>query len=599
MKHSILFSLLFSFWVFSGCSLLVEVKDPPGNPSCGDGQIDHDEDCDGVNLGNSTCETEGFSHGSISCATDCRLDTSECSNGNICGNSTLEAPEQCDGADLGTWTCEDFSFEGGVLACLSDCTFDTSGCDGNNPCGNGNIDTGEDCDGDNLNNTTCNDLGFLDGELGCFDDCRFDTQNCSSNCGNGVIDTGDGEDCEGSNLNNTTCADWGFDPAGNLQCNYLCRMDFSGCAYTAGHPQAEFIASGAAHSCGASPNGVFCWGWNQHGQLGTNSPQMYTPVPVMVYYNGTTVLGASSIAAGGMHTCVVATNPGLSGKIFCWGNNSLGQLGNSNTNTFFEPSEVNSTDTFSAVSAGFEHTCAIRSTDGSVWCWGSNSNGQLGVGGAGSNLPLQVPGLTNVTKISAGFAHTCAIETINAASQRLWCWGANFAGQLGLGDAQDRFAPALVMASSNLLSVTCGYQHTCAVDDNGSVYCWGANEEGQVGLPGTDRYFSPQQVPGISATIITAGAYHTCASQQGNNLMYCWGRNVHGQLGLSDTNPRNSPTSFVTAYNVSQISGGQEHTCATETDPTYNTFTYCWGGNWYGQLGAGSNYDIYWEEIVF
>jgi len=487
----------------------------------------------------------------------------------------------------------------GTLACdAADCTFDTSGCS-NGICGNNTIEGSEQCDGPNLNNMTCELLNWGTGNLTCTNNCTFDPNSCSGGtCGNGTINYAEGEDCDGANLDGTSCQDWGFSTGGNLACNSTCRMDFSACTYMGSHPQPELIAAGGAHSCGASSTGVFCWGWNQHGQLGTGSGRLYLPVPTTVYYQGTTVLGASSISAGGMHTCAVATNSGLTDKILCWGNNNSGQLGVTVPSISPVPVVVSGARTYTAVAAGFEHTCAIA-IDKTVWCWGSNFQGQLGDGTINlTSQPVQAMGLTNIVELSAGFNHTCAIEMITSANKKVWCWGANDAGQIGNGTKTNQHAPLLIQ--SNIRTVACGENHTCALDSSNTPWCWGSNAEGQLAMPvGVAESTAPNQdTSGMMFLTLTAGSHHNCASQSTGQIVYCWGRNSHGQLGLGDTTQRNTPSPFTASYNVLQISGGGEHTCARETDGS-NTWTYCWGGNWYGQLGSGTNYDIFWEEIVF
>jgi hypothetical protein len=188
-------------------------------PDCGNGEIDGDEQCDGANLNSQSCETQGFDGGTLSCTSDCQFDTSNCTK---CGDGNIDEGEQCDGANLNSQSCETQGFDGGTLSCTSDCQFDTSNC---TKCGDGNIDEGEQCDGANLDEQTCVDRGFDGGELGCTSTCQFDTTGCTK-CGDGNID--EGEQCDGANLNEQTCVDHGF-AGGELGCTSTCQFNTAGC----------------------------------------------------------------------------------------------------------------------------------------------------------------------------------------------------------------------------------------------------------------------------------------------------------------------------------------------------------------------------------
>jgi alpha-tubulin suppressor-like RCC1 family protein len=270
------------------------------------------------------------------------------------------------------------------------------------------------------------------------------------------------------------------------------------------------------------------------------------------------------------------------------------------------------------LTAGQQHTCA-RLDDGSVKCWGSNVNGQLGLGDTqqrgdgpgelGATLPAVDlgPGRTAL-QLTAGYNHTCA--RLDDGSVK--CWGLNDVGQLGLGDTQSRgdgpgemgaTLPALNLgAGRTALQLAAGSFHTCARLDDGSVKCWGRNNLGQLGLGDTqDRGGGPGQMgatlpavnlgSGRTALQLTAGDSHTCA-QLDDSSVKCWGYNFSGELGLGDTQNRGDGPgemgATLPAVNLGpgrtalQLTAGS-HTCARLDDGSVK----CWGFNGGGQLGLG------------
>lgn len=200
------------------------------------------------------------------------------------------------------------------------------------------------------------------------------------------------------------------------------------------------IASGRQHSCALLDGGsVVCWGSNSHGKLGDGtSTDRYVPVAVVG------LAGAIDITAGYDQTCALRAN----GTIVCWGLNNLGQLGDNwgaypSASTPVSVLNTSGTATLSAataVSAGHTYTCA-RMSDGSLVCWGSNSDGQLGyTGGINySKIPVVVSGAGGIGEIATGAAHNCSFVPAGLA-----CWGKNANGQLGIGTLTSTHIPTLL-----------------------------------------------------------------------------------------------------------------------------------------------------------
>lgn len=301
-------------------------------------------------------------------------------------------------------------------------------------------------------------------------------------------------------------------------------------------------------------------------------------------------------AAGYSHTCAVTPGGGLT----CWGDNTSGQLGDgTTTNRLLAVDVAGLSSGVTAVTAGEAHTCALTSTGG-VRCWGENSHGQLGNGTvASSSLPVDVCAdagcdqpLSAVASISAGKLHTCALTSAGGVK----CWGYNEEGQLGDGTTTDSSTPVDVPSlEGGTAGVAAGAYHTCAVTVQGGATCWGRNTEGQIG---DDRAcgllcFTPVDVVGLSSgvAVLAAGGLHTCALTTAGGVL-CWGYNFTGQVGDgTNNNIRRAPVhvsglgSGITFIAANGMFHG--HTCALSALGALK----CWGDNAGGQLGDGTTTD--------
>lgn len=514
------------------------------------------------------------------------------------GVAACKAGEQtCDPVDLEYGECI-----GEILPSAEDC--DAEGID-------------EDCDGlvnEEGPSCTCGD-GYLSAGEECDDANAQDDDGCSTSCVAAV------------------CGDGVIQPGAEEQCDDGGAEDGDACSPTCQLQEVLSVAAGVNHTCAVLTGGrVKCWGQNARGQLGVGdlaprgaaAGDMGKALPAVDLGLGRR---AVALAAGNCHTCALLS----AGGVKCWGCNDFGQLGledlidrggvpgdmgDALPNVGLGPG-VNA----KAISAGYEHTCALLE-DGGVKCWGRNNHGQLGQGdkvdrgGApdqmgGALLPVDVATVIDptVTALATGREHTCAL----LVGGQVKCWGHNNAGQLGQGDKNDRGDAVFEMGdylfpvdlgfNQSAVAVAAGHLFSCALLASGGLECWGRNSDGQLGQGDTnDRGDAVAEMgdllppidlgAGKSAVLVAGGGSYACALLTGGSIK-CWGDADAGQLGLGDAVARgNGPdemgdnlpaVSLGTGKVPVGLTASMVRTCAWFDDRSVK----CWGKNGAGQLGLG------------
>ncbi|GAA0434071.1 hypothetical protein Acor_08400 [Acrocarpospora corrugata] len=322
---------------------------------------------------------------------------------------------------------------------------------------------------------------------------------------------------------------------------------------------------------------VTSWGSNYYGQLGDGSTQEVHATPVLA---GRTDLQFTDVALGGSHAVAKAAD----GTVWAWGFNTSGQLGDGGVvNRSNTPVRVVGLTNVVAVYAGGAFSMAKRS-DGSVWAWGSNVAGQLGIGGGPNRFaPVQVPALTGVLKISLGGRHGLAL----LGNGHLSSWGDNANGQLGTGNTVPRATPGAVVSLVGVVDLAAGDTHSLAATNTGQVRAWGRNDRGQLGNGTTTPATVPALVPGLTGVGSVATGWSYSLALSGTGQVWAWGDNDRGQLGIGSSNGyRATPDRVRGLTNIVGIASGQYFGLA-RSGAGQNSNVWGWGGNDFGQLGLG------------
>jgi RHS repeat-associated protein len=347
------------------------------------------------------------------------------------------------------------------------------------------------------------------------------------------------------------------------------------------------ISAGVLNSVVVKPDGtVWAWGHNVFGESGYLSVGASSTIvtPAML---STSITNAVAVSSGGdsstyaAHTLVLLAD----GRVKAGGANGFGQLGDGTLVKRTDGVYVTNLDNVVAIVAGGHHSLALKA-DGSVWGWGRNASGEIGIGTIASpqEAPVKVNNLSNIIAIAAGEYHSMALKSDGT----VWAWGQNVNGQIGINSvATPQKNPVQVTNLSDVVAIATGGQHSMALKADGTVWGWGANGKAQVGIGNiTTPQKNPVQAIGVSNVVaIASGETHSLALRA-DGTVWTWGENVDGELALGYINsPIKFPTQVPYLNNVMSISGGASHSLALLTDGTMKA----WGNNYWGQLGNGAS----------
>jgi alpha-tubulin suppressor-like RCC1 family protein len=323
------------------------------------------------------------------------------------------------------------------------------------------------------------------------------------------------------------------------------------------------ISAGTGLTCAVTTdNRAYCWGNNE-----------VAPVAVVGGHS------FKEVSVGFAHVCGVATDS----RAYCW-THTIGD----------QPIPVPGELSFRQVSAGFDHTCG-RTTENRVYCWGSNDWGELGDGTQEDQLaPVPVAGGRFYRDVMAAANWSCGVTT----GYRAFCWGDDWNGQLGDSTGRPgeiRTVPVPVAGRRRFRQVDGGFAHTCGVTLDNRIYCWGANGEGQLGIGrfgGKRRWPCCRVLSPFTFDRVSTGSLYTCAETT-ENRAHCWGLNSNGQLGDGTKTWRSKPVAVARGLLFKQLTAdgfpgfSEGHTCGTTTALR----AYCWGFNSLGELGDGTTID--------
>ncbi|MCZ8197615.1 MAG: T9SS type A sorting domain-containing protein [Flavobacterium sp.] len=324
---------------------------------------------------------------------------------------------------------------------------------------------------------------------------------------------------------------------------------------------------------GVSANGKL-WGWgnNQYGVLGDGTTDSRL-IPTQI---GT---------ASNWVTCATIRYDSFGiksdGRLYAWGRNQFGIHGDGTTISKLTPTQIGTDTNWAKIAVSTEHCLAIK-TNGTLWAWGDNIHGQLGDGTTTyRSTPVQIGTDTDWASITAGSLVSLAIKT----NGTLYGWGSDAYGLNGQNNVNPAIifnSPTQVGTDSNWKEVNTNYAHVVAVKTNGTLWSWGQNSYGELGNGSTNFNTIPTQI-GLDSNWLTATTgRHTSGAIKTNGTLWTWGRNFYGNLGDGTTIDRLSPNQIGTVTNWKSIN--MSGTCSIATRTVANNLS-SWGFNNDGQLG--------------
>ena len=357
---------------------------------------------------------------------------------------------------------------------------------------------------------------------------------------------------------------WGTNPSGQLGNNTITTRS-TPITTLAGGANWKQVSCGTEHTVSIKTDGtLWTWGYNYNGQLGNtgfgNSANRSTPLTTFI--GGTNWKQVYSSSTGADFTAAIKTD----GTLWTWGRGGVGQLGNNTTIDRRTPVTTFAGGTnWKQVAGGDRHTAAIK-TDGTLWTWGRNDVGNLGDNTVTQRLtPVTTfAGGTNWKQVACGFVDIVAIKTDGT----LWIWGNNAQGQLGDNTSVTRSTPVTTFAGgTNWKQVSCGRDHIAAIKTDGTLWTWGRNSYGALGDNTTTNRSTPITTfaGGANWKQVACGRYHTAAIKTDGTL-WIWGNNAQGQLGDNTSVTRSTPvTTSAGGTNWKQVACGYFHTLAIRT----------------------------------
>jgi alpha-tubulin suppressor-like RCC1 family protein len=301
---------------------------------------------------------------------------------------------------------------------------------------------------------------------------------------------------------------------------------------------------------------LWTWGRNVFGQLGVNSViDMSSPVQEITLSTDWLQTSCSGEGTGAIKT---------DGTLWLWGHNYGGQLAQNldfvSLNGLSSPSQIYGGGTnWSQLSFGLGYNVGALKADGTLWCWGNNYFGQCGVNSDSNSFssPVQeITGSTNWAYLSLGAYFTAALKNDGT----IWCWGQNYAGNLGDNTAIDKSSPVQEYTASTWLSVSAGVNYVLAIKNNNTLWTWGANYDGQLGL-NSDTAIPvsvPTQIGAESTWVYASAGNSTALAIKSDGSLWSWGYNQNGELGQNTSiNPSSSPVQVAIFNNFWTWAGGE------------------------------------------